>query len=65
VQGFHGNRAGRVSIRVHFNQLALFTDHPVESTAEKAAGVADEGKNSSRRVCGVCGAALPTGLGGR
>ena len=36
MQGFHGNRAGRVSIRVHFNQLALFTDHPVESTAEEA-----------------------------
>ncbi|MGO9640696.1 MAG: hypothetical protein ACLP1Y_05265, partial [Candidatus Acidiferrales bacterium] len=49
VQGFHGSRAGRVSIRVHFNQLALFADHAVESTAEEAAEVADERKNSGRR----------------
>lgn len=34
-----GNRAGRVSIRVYFNQLALFADDPVESTAEEAAGL--------------------------
>jgi len=32
-----------VSIRVHFNQLALFTDDPVESAAEQTAEVADEG----------------------
>src|ERR1017187_4403042 len=43
MQTFRGSKAGRVSIRVHFNQLALFTDDPVESTAEKAAEVAHEG----------------------
>jgi len=35
---------GRLSIRVHFNQLALFTDGPVESTVEEAAEVAHEDK---------------------
>src|SRR5712692_9711425 len=51
MQTFHGSKAGRVSIRVHFNQLALFADDPVESTAEKAAEVAsegNEGKDSAR-----------------
>src|ERR1017187_757617 len=43
MQTFRGSKAGRASIRVHFNQLALFTDDPVESTAEKAAEVAHEG----------------------
>jgi N12 class adenine-specific DNA methylase len=52
MRGFHGSRAGRVSIRVHFNQLALFTDHPVESAASVTAEVAhegNEGKDSARR----------------
>src|ERR1039458_9349004 len=52
MQTFRGSKAGRVSIRVHFNQLALFTDDPVESTAEKAAEVAHEGhegKDGARR----------------
>ena len=35
-----GGPPGRLSIRVHFNQLALFTDDPVESAAEKTAEVA-------------------------
>src|ERR1035437_2490092 len=43
MQTFRGSKAGRVTIRVHFNQLALFTDDPVESTAEEAAEVAHEG----------------------
>src|ERR1039458_8822172 len=52
ARSFRGNSAGRVSIRVHFNQLALFTDDPVESTAAKAAEVAHEGhdgKDGARR----------------
>src|SRR5208283_35186 len=49
VQGFRGSKAGRVSIRVHFNQLALFTDGPVETPAEEAAEVVNEGKDSARR----------------
>src|ERR1039458_7000800 len=43
MQTFRGSKAGRVSIRVHFNQLALFTDDPVESTACAPAEVAHEG----------------------
>src|ERR1035437_10083868 len=43
MQTFRGSKAGRVSIRVHFNQLALFTDDPVESTASTPAEVAHEG----------------------
>src|ERR1035437_5264120 len=52
MQTFRGSKAGRVSIRVHFNQLALFPDDPVESTAsapvEDAHGGSDE-KDSARR----------------
>ena len=48
MPGFHGNKARRVSIRVHFNQLALFTDNPVESAAQEAE-VDDDGKDSARR----------------
>src|ERR1039458_3841524 len=43
MQTFRGSKAGRVSIRVHFNQLALFTDDPVESTACAPAEDAHEG----------------------
>src|ERR1035437_8988162 len=52
MQTFRGSKAGRVSIRVHFNQLALFTDDPVESTASAPAEVAHEGndgKDNARR----------------
>src|ERR1700692_4555690 len=49
MRGFRGSRAGGVSVRVLFNQLALFADNPGESTAEEAAEVADERKDSPRR----------------
>src|ERR1035437_5409739 len=52
MQTFRGSKAGRVSIRVHFNQLALFTDDPVESTASAPAEDAhegNEGTDSARR----------------
>src|ERR1017187_8203233 len=52
MQTFRGSKAGRVSIRVHFNQLALFTDDPVESTACAPAEDGHEGndgKDSARR----------------
>src|SRR5580698_2226 len=45
MRGFHGSRAGRVSIRVHFNQLALFPDDPIESTAETIAEIAHDGND--------------------
>src|ERR1700693_3053536 len=32
MRGSYGSRAGRVSIKVHFNQLALFTDDPPDLT---------------------------------
>jgi N12 class adenine-specific DNA methylase len=50
ARSFQGNRAGR--LRVYFNQLALFTDSLVESTAKQSAEVASEGsegKNSAWR----------------
>jgi N12 class adenine-specific DNA methylase len=47
MQTFRGSRAGRVSIKVHFNQLALFTDDPVESTQVTAAEVARDGNNGT------------------
>src|ERR1039458_5801698 len=43
MQTFRGSKAGRVSIRVHFNRLALFTDDAVESAASAPAEVAHEG----------------------
>src|ERR1035441_2578517 len=52
MQTFRGSKAGRVSIRVHFNQLALFPEDPVESTVSAPAEVAHEGndgKDSARR----------------
>src|ERR1039458_151689 len=52
MQTFRGSKAGRVSIRVHFNQLALFTDDAVESAASAPAEVAhegNEGKDNARR----------------
>src|ERR1039458_4100065 len=45
MQTFRGSQAGRVSIRVHFNQLALFPDDPVESTASAPAEDAHEGND--------------------
>ncbi len=45
MRGFHGSKAGRVSIRVHFNQLALFPDDPIESTAEIIAEIAHDGND--------------------
>jgi len=51
MQTFRGSKAGRVSLMVHFNQLALFTDDPVESaqlTAE-AASDGNNGTNGARR----------------
>src|ERR1035437_5914733 len=50
MRTFRGSKAGRVSIRVHFNQLALFTDDPVESTADEAAEVAHEGHEGTDSV---------------
>src|ERR1017187_7986800 len=52
MQTFRGSKAGRVSIRVHFNQLALFPDDPVESTASapvEDAHEGNDGKDSARR----------------
>src|ERR1700687_4486804 len=52
MQYVRGSRAGRVSIKVHFNQLALFTDDPVESAQVTAAEVTrdpDNGTNGARR----------------
>src|SRR5580704_3106080 len=45
MRGFHGSKAGRVSIRVHFNQLALFPDDPIESTAKTIAEIAHDGND--------------------
>jgi N12 class adenine-specific DNA methylase len=45
MRGFHGSKAGRVSIRVHFNQLALFPDDPIESTAKIIAEIAHDGND--------------------
>src|ERR1035441_8850445 len=45
MQTFRGSKAGRVSIRVHFNQLALFPDDPVESTASAPTEDAHEGND--------------------
>src|SRR5437016_3691309 len=46
----YGSRAGRVSIKVHFNQLALFTDDPpdesVDSGPPTIAEVAHDGNNA-------------------
>jgi hypothetical protein len=49
VQLFRRSGAGRISIRVHFNQLALFTDDLVESTAEEAPEVS-QSNGVHRRV---------------
>jgi N12 class adenine-specific DNA methylase len=49
MQGSQAGRGGRFSIRVHFNQLALFSDHPVESKPETEVGAADNGANSAGR----------------
>src|ERR1019366_1687140 len=74
MQTFRGSKAGRVSIRVHFNQLALFPDDPVESTASAPAGAlpangAGSGKGESPGPGGVRGTepdgrpAIRTGVG--
>src|ERR1017187_3917969 len=50
VQKFQKGGSGRLSIRVHFNQLSLFTDGLAKSTTEKTAEVtSDDGTNSPRR----------------
>ncbi len=49
MQGSRAGRAGHLSIRVHFNQLALFSDHTVESKPAGDAEAADDGANSARR----------------
>src|ERR1022692_3665996 len=79
MQYVRGSRAGRVSIRVHFNQLALFTDDLVDSTQVTTAEVArdgNDGTNGARRedpdpLAGALpadgagpGAAEPAGPGG-
>src|SRR6266849_907750 len=45
ARSYRGSGAGRVSILAHFNQLALFTDNPVESTPEELAEVASDGND--------------------
>src|SRR5580704_677769 len=47
MRGSYGSRAGRVSIKVHFNQLALFTDDPVDSTPPTIAEVAHDGNDAT------------------
>src|SRR6202166_2749294 len=42
----YGSKAGRVSIKVHFNQLALFTDDPVDSNQPTIAEVAHDGNDA-------------------
>src|SRR5712692_7118297 len=80
MRGSYGSRAGRVSIKVHFNQLALFTDEPIlESTPPTIAEVAHDGndaQDSARRedpetLAGALpadgagpGAKVPAGPGG-
>src|SRR5580704_12130507 len=50
MRGSYGRRAGRVSIKVHFNQLALFTDDPPDdpqdSTPPTIAEVAHDGDDA-------------------
>src|ERR1700691_4517539 len=50
MRGSYGSRAGRVSIKVHFNQLALFTDDPVDSTQPTIAEVAHDGNDAQDRA---------------
>jgi N12 class adenine-specific DNA methylase len=62
-QGLRRSGVDRVSIRVHFNQLALFTDDPVDSTAEETAEGASEGNegtdSAGRRDPEALAGALP------
>src|ERR1700730_7348943 len=47
MRGAYGSRAGRVSIKVHFNQLALYTDEPIlESIPPTIAEVAHDGNDA-------------------
>src|ERR1039458_590937 len=46
MRGSYGSKAGRLSIKVHFNQLALFTDDPVDSTQPTIAEVAHDGNDA-------------------
>src|SRR5579862_6382833 len=46
MRGSYGSKAGRVSIKVHFNQLALFTDDPPDSTPPTIAEVAHDGNDA-------------------
>src|ERR1017187_7536335 len=51
MRGSYGSKAGRVSIKVHFNQLALFTDDPPDLTPRAPnqptiAAVAHDGNNA-------------------
>ena len=46
MRGSYGSRAGRVSIKVHFNQVALFTDDPVESAPATIAEAANDGNDA-------------------
>src|ERR1035441_7960127 len=50
ARSFQRSGAGRVSIRVHFNQLALFADEPVESAAEQTAEDSHDGTDGARRT---------------
>src|SRR5665213_1748767 len=50
MRGSYGSRAGRVSIKVHFNQLALFTDDPVDSIQPAIAEVAHDGNDAQDRA---------------
>src|SRR5271165_138085 len=47
MQTYRGSRAGRVSLMTHFNQLALFTDDPVDSAQVTAAEVSSDGDNGT------------------
>src|SRR5581483_11737241 len=51
MRGSYGSRAGRASIKVHFNQLALFTDEPIlESIPPQIAENAHDGNDAQDRA---------------
>src|ERR1035438_7629359 len=50
ARSFQRSSSARVSIRVHFNQLALFADEPVESAAEQETEASHDGTDGARRT---------------
>ncbi len=48
MRGSYGSKAGRVSIKVHFNQLALFTDDPVDRMSSWCLTASDSATTAPR-----------------